>query len=872
VTFAIGANVLATVPLSAGVAVTDVYLPLGFHTLTATYAGDAVVLPSQATSYVTIYHVTPTLTSVEPLTVTGGSTTRLTLRGTNFVDGSTGLIYFGTSYPTTYVSPTELLVDFAAPDFFADTQVSVQVKQPGLGNVVSEAITMLVTAAPPPPPPPQTPLIFAEKSVSAPVAPGATSAWLALTRRDFGGGLQYRRGLIPDSDNDGLTSWNDTENIPFRGIWTVTDLTTRTVMAGKPDHSAPVPAPFPEKVFLRNPAGQYSHLILPSTSGFFILWGRPGTGGWTISVGDGGSTDGDHSQNGFIVFEASAFTPLGTSPAPPTGFAPGDVFVAIRGVYEDWFGQVVDDHLAETTGPGVMSFATTIGYVPGTPESAGVAHLTLLRREGTDGVATVKYTTVDDTAIAGTHYVAQASTVRFEAGEILKTIDIPLINDSIYSGSTFFSVLLSDPAGATLVSPTSAQVNIIEDDAPPAFSFQTANSVQEGDSGTVEVPVTIKLQGLSRKPATVSWGWTEQNGNSHGDTLTFAPGETQKTVVMTYAGNRKPEPDRWLSVWLWTPIDATGPTGSTIVSIVDDDFASVSIADASVAESALTANVTLTASENSWKALKVHYELRNGSAVAGSDYTSVVAGTVTFDLTSTRKTFAIPITDDSLAEGPEYFTVVITSVENGLVGRATGTISIVDDDAPSSTIPTALNAAANGKASISVTWLPAANAASYEVYRSSGGSPYSLVKSGTSTAFTDTLVAPDTVYLYKVRSLAADGSGSLFSGVDVASTIVFADDPLVSGVTVVKGAHIHELQVAAQAIRLAAGLGTFLFDNTSPSGTLIRAADMAQLRTELNEARTVIGLPALTFTDPVLTSGTSMIKAAHIQELRAGFR
>ncbi|MGZ8833649.1 MAG: hypothetical protein ACXW19_10705 [Thermoanaerobaculia bacterium] len=45
---------------------------------------------------------------------------------------------------------------------------------------------------------------------------------------------------------------------------------------------------------------------------------------------------------------------------------------------------------------------------------------------------------------------------------------------------------------------------------------------------------------------------------------------------------------------------------------------------------------------------------------------------------------------------------------------------------------------------------------------------------------------------------------------------------------------------------------------------------MTELRTALDAARSSIGLPAIVYTDPMITAGSTVMKAVHLTELRAG--
>ena len=55
--------------------------------------------------------------------------------------------------------------------------------------------------------------------------------------------------------------------------------------------------------------------------------------------------------------------------------------------------------------------------------------------------------------------------------------------------------------------------------------------------------------------------------------------------------------------------------------------------------------------------------------------------------------------------------------------------------------------------------------------------------------------------LYRVRGVDANNNVSAYSNVDLATTILFTNDPLIAGVTVVKAQHFTELRSAVNAVR-----------------------------------------------------------------------
>ena len=74
-----------------------------------------------------------------------------------------------------------------------------------------------------------------------------------------------------------------------------------------------------------------------------------------------------------------------------------------------------------------------------------------MRRYGNStGSASVRYSTADDTAIAGTNYTATSGTLTFAPGETQKTIRVTINADTdAVSGETFF-LNLSTPNNAVL--------------------------------------------------------------------------------------------------------------------------------------------------------------------------------------------------------------------------------------------------------------------------------------------------------------------------------------------------------------------------------------------------------------------------------------
>lgn len=116
------------------------------------------------------------------------------------------------------------------------------------------------------------------------------------------------------------------------------------------------------------------------------------------------------------------------------------------------------------------------------------------------------------------------------------------------------------------------------------------------------------------------------------------------------------------------------------------------------------------------------------------------------------------------------------------------------------------------------------------------------------------------------------GSGSLTNGYTFMATVVFADDPIIQYSTLVRAQHILDLRSAVAALWSVAGLGTPGWTNAVTSGASIYAIDVQEIRTKLNQARLPLGYSASSFSDNPLQGQITLIKKAHIDELRNGVK
>ena len=159
---------------------------------------------------------------------------------------------------------------------------------------------------------------------------------------------------------------------------------------------------------------------------------------------------------------------------------------------------------------------------------------------------TVNYRTADGTALAGSDYQAFSGKLTFAGGETTKTIRVPVIGDRLAEPNETFSVHLSGAKGAKIADGTGV-VAIVDDE--PRLRIGDA-SVVEGNNGATLMTFTVSLSATYDEAVTVNYATADGTAtNANNDylaasgTLTFAPGETTKTITVEVVGDITGEQD-----------------------------------------------------------------------------------------------------------------------------------------------------------------------------------------------------------------------------------------------------------------------------------------------------------------------------------------
>jgi RHS repeat-associated protein len=320
-------------------------------------------------------------------------------------------------------------------------------------------------------------------------------------------------------------------------------------------------------------------------------------------------------------------------------------------------------------------------------EGEAKATITLTLDAASSKVISVDYTTVEGTATEGIDYQAKSGTLTLNPGETEKTLEIALIGDNLDEIDEAFGVNLSNPSNVILGNSQST-ITIIDNDLPPSLNIGDIEVI-EGNDGTTNASLIVSLDTPSSKTITVDYTTVEGTAKEGVDyqaksgTITFAPGETSKTIDVAIIGDKLDEIDKAFGVNLSNPSNALIADDRGEVTIFDDDASPfITINDTSVTEGdagTVNAIFTVTLASPSSRVITVDFTTVDGTAVAGIDY-QTLSGTLTFNPGETTQTIEVAIIGNSKNEIDKAFSVSLNNATNATIADDSGTITIIDND------------------------------------------------------------------------------------------------------------------------------------------------------------------------------------------------
>ena len=311
--------------------------------------------------------------------------------------------------------------------------------------------------------------------------------------------------------------------------------------------------------------------------------------------------------------------------------------------------------------PGVFGVAAPLLPID---RATGTTQFVVTRALGSDGPATVDYTTVPGTALAGTDFVPTTGTLSFANGEFSKTISVPLVNDPTAAASRAFDLALSNPTGASLGLLSSAQSTI----ANLKSQVSVANVQQTVSNLLPTAAVTLTRAGNTTLPAVVGYATAARTALAGVDftpvsgLATFLPGQSTTTVLVPVLNNAAGAATSAFDFTLTSAGDATvlGQTVTTAVTLTNPkSVVSTATGGVTAVTSAGNALVTVVRTGNLDVSATINYATQ---AVAGgpSGAFQAVSGTLSFAAGEASKVVSIPLVSGVVGQASSAFKLLLS--------------------------------------------------------------------------------------------------------------------------------------------------------------------------------------------------------------------
>lgn len=330
------------------------------------------------------------------------------------------------------------------------------------------------------------------------------------------------------------------------------------------------------------------------------------------------------------------------------------------------------------------------------------ANFTVTLTGAVQGGFTLPVSSSNGTATAGFDYsaIAGGTNLSFSgtAGET-RTVSVAVNGDNVVEANETFNVLLGTPSNAQIGVSDNSGLGTINNDDSSSLSINDV-ALSEGNSGSVNATFTITLtsavQGGFSVPVSSANGsataGSDYTAIPGGTNISFAGGAGEvQNVIVAVTGDSVLEANETFQVNLGAPSNASVAVGdgSGIGTINNDDNASISIADASVAEGnggTTPATFTVTLNGSVQGGFSVPVASQSGTATGGVDFVDIVGGNLNFAGTAGEtQSINVQINGDTVVEGNESYFVNLGVPSVGAItltdSQAVGTIT--NDDSAS---------------------------------------------------------------------------------------------------------------------------------------------------------------------------------------------
>jgi len=327
-------------------------------------------------------------------------------------------------------------------------------------------------------------------------------------------------------------------------------------------------------------------------------------------------------------------------------------------------------------------------------ENWGLKSITVVRDGDLSSPMTVDLSSVAGSAQPGLDYQSLQATLAFDVGETSKTVNLHLIDDSVWEDVETLNLILSNPTGgATLGALSSSVVNIADNDPQPGsgatFKFYYDQWNAQENWGFKQI--TVQRVGDLSSAMTVDVATVAGSALPGQDyqpvqtTLTFGVGESTRDFNLYLVNDTVIESQESLTVVLSNPTGsgaALGASNTAVVNIIDDDASFSFYYDHwNTQENWGYASINVIRHGYTGTTMTVDLSTVAGSAQPGQDYQPLQT-TLTFGVGETSKWVNLSLVNDNVVEGMETLNVVLSNPTGGakLGPISTAVVNIANDD------------------------------------------------------------------------------------------------------------------------------------------------------------------------------------------------
>ena len=325
-------------------------------------------------------------------------------------------------------------------------------------------------------------------------------------------------------------------------------------------------------------------------------------------------------------------------------------------------------------------------------ESTEAIEFTVSLSATSDSATSFYYKTQDGSATASDYISVTKTTATIAAGNNTTTIRVAIIDDKEVEDAESFVVEILDSSSNSLLDTATGSIEISD------LSLSITDATAFEGAGSMKFTVSLSAPFPSNKLVSFNYETTEIAGSasagadytSASERATIASGETTTVIFINLIDDSEIEDNETFYLEISSPqpnIPITRARATATIKI--DELPSLSITDATAFEDAGSMKFTVSLSE-AFPGNIVSFDYRTintGSAIAGADYTSVVAGSATIASGELTTSIMINISDDTLVENDETFYLEISSPQPNIpITRARATATIKIDDLPSLSI------------------------------------------------------------------------------------------------------------------------------------------------------------------------------------------